>query len=164
MNIFWIEPDQRGMATSLADIHLRKMILEYAQLLSTAHHVLDGQYLEVPAGIYKKTHQNHPCAKWVQSCSDNYNELYGVLRYCCEEFQHRFGKMHKTEELLTPLAIEPVYIPEKSKYEFAPLCMPDEFKMGTLLTSYRNYYNFKSSKMKMKWTNREEPEWFKQFR
>jgi len=42
MNIFYLDHDVRKCAEMHNDKHTVKMILEYAQLLSTAHRVLDG--------------------------------------------------------------------------------------------------------------------------
>ena len=42
MNIFYLDKDVKKCAEMHVDKHVVKMILEYAQLLSTAHRVLDG--------------------------------------------------------------------------------------------------------------------------
>lgn len=42
MNIFYLEHSPELSAQSMADKHIVKMIVETAQLLSTAHRVLDG--------------------------------------------------------------------------------------------------------------------------
>ena len=42
MNIFYLDEDVQKCAEYHVDRHVVKMILEYAQLLSTAHRVLDG--------------------------------------------------------------------------------------------------------------------------
>ena len=42
MNIFYLHNDPKICAEMHNDKHCIKMILEYAQLLSTAHRVLDG--------------------------------------------------------------------------------------------------------------------------
>ena len=42
MNIFYLHNDPTECAKQHNDKHVVKMILEYAQLLSTAHRVLDG--------------------------------------------------------------------------------------------------------------------------
>ena len=47
MNIFYIDEDPRQCAKWMVDRHVVKMILETAQLLSTAHRVLDGNCVEV---------------------------------------------------------------------------------------------------------------------
>ena len=44
MNIFALSSDPFEAAQMLCDKHCIKMIVETAQLLSTAHRVLDGEY------------------------------------------------------------------------------------------------------------------------
>ena len=43
MNIFYLHRDPHEAARLQCDRHVVKMILETAQLLSTAHHELDGE-------------------------------------------------------------------------------------------------------------------------
>ena len=45
MNIFVLAEDAAESARMMCDKHVIKMILESCQLLSTAHHVLDGDEL-----------------------------------------------------------------------------------------------------------------------
>lgn len=47
MNIFFLDQDPRQAAIYMVDKHVVKMIVETAQLLSTAHRVIDGQCVEV---------------------------------------------------------------------------------------------------------------------
>lgn len=56
MNIFVLDSDPKLAAQMHLDRHVVKMILEYAQLLSTAHRLLDGtpQTLEYFEPIYKE--------------------------------------------------------------------------------------------------------------
>jgi hypothetical protein len=83
MNIFYLDHDAERCAEMHNDKHVVKMILEYAQLLSTAHRVLDGTIIDrlSPSGrkqkaylladnressLYSATHINHPSAVWVK--------------------------------------------------------------------------------------------------
>ena len=43
MNIFFLDTDTKQCAKYHCDKHVVKMIVEYAQLLSTAHRMLDGE-------------------------------------------------------------------------------------------------------------------------
>jgi hypothetical protein len=67
MNIFWLDKDPAICAKYHNDKHCVKMILEYAQLLSAAHHVHSSPYKE---HVYRMTHKGHPCTKYV--CSSAY--------------------------------------------------------------------------------------------
>ena len=42
MNIFYLDKDAKTSAEMHLDKHCSKMLVEYAQLMSTAHRVLDG--------------------------------------------------------------------------------------------------------------------------
>ena len=57
MNFFYLDDCPRRAAENMCDQHVVKMILETAQLLSTAHVELDGDQV-----AYKATHKNHPSA------------------------------------------------------------------------------------------------------
>ena len=58
MNIFHLDNDPIKAAQMMCDKHIVKMIVEYAQLMSTAHRVLDGEeYLD-------KTANNRNIRRW----------------------------------------------------------------------------------------------------
>lgn len=159
------------------DKHAVKMIIEYAQLLSTAHRVLDGSECTVisasgrkkkvwklsdgdlDSSIYAATHINHPSAKWVRHSRENYEWLYSMWSCLLDEYTHRYGKVHKTGRLAEHLGVPPTSIESKG---FSPpwRAMPDDVKIGDdSLLSYRNYYITYKHKM-ARWTNRQMPEWF----
>ena len=52
MNIFYLHSDPALAAEMHCDKHVVKMILEYAQMLSTAHRVLDGDSYANQCGMY----------------------------------------------------------------------------------------------------------------
>lgn len=56
MNLFYVDADPTVAAQSLGDKHVVKMILETAQMLSTAHRILDGkqEVIEVTKRKIKK--------------------------------------------------------------------------------------------------------------
>ena len=61
MNIFVLAEDAAESARMMCDKHVIKMILESCQLLSTAHHVLDGDELHVNTG--KRKYKTYICTK-----------------------------------------------------------------------------------------------------
>lgn len=137
MNIFYLHENPVTAARYHCDKHVVKMILEYAQLLSTAHHVLDGD--DAPEGIYKCTHKNHPSAVWVRQSKENYMWLVDLFLNCIREYNDRYGKWHKTESIKQVLSIPPANIPD-AEFTQPPQCMPDEYKCDDPVTAYRNYY------------------------
>lgn len=75
MNLFIVALVIRECVRAYFDKHVVKMILEYAQLASAAHHVLnpvEAKQWQEEKLIYRKTHVNHPCAQWTRSHVNNY--------------------------------------------------------------------------------------------
>jgi hypothetical protein len=183
MNIFYLHNDPTICAEMHNDKHCIKMILEYAQLLSTAHRVLDGNVTiglsdsgrkrttyvlsDSRDGIlYSATHINHPSAIWVRQSRDNYTWLWSLLEALCKEYTYRYGKVHKVERdgLLEELRFVPSHIPEHPKFTEPTPAMPDEVKIaGSSLASYRNYY-INSKKHLASWqgkiNSRNVPGWY----
>lgn len=137
MNIFYLHENPVTAARYHCDKHVVKMILEYAQLLSTAHHILDGD--DAPEGIYKCTHKNHPSAVWVRQSKDNYLWTFDLLNWLLTEYTERYNKIHKTSRLIPELVQPPVNIPDTG-FTQPPQCMPDEYKCDDAVEAYRNYY------------------------
>lgn len=161
MNIFYLDHDPVECAKQHCDKHVVKMVLETAQLLSNAHHMIDGEQVIIP--IYKLTHKNHPSAVWVRKCSAHYDWLWSLLHALCKEYTHRYGKVHKIERegLLDILKQPPVNIGKSIVFNEPPPAMPDEYKVTSAIQSYKNYY--KGAKAHFaRWTNRPTPTWFSQ--
>jgi len=131
-------------------VHRNKMIVEYAQLLSSAHHMLDGK--NAISGIYRLTHKNHPCAIWVRKTRSNYMWLYDLLDELLDQYHRDTGKVHKTSSVFGRLERFPSNIPDGNFTE-PPECMPDEFKSETTSISYKKYLNYKY----LDWTTRPKP-------
>lgn len=154
MNIFYLDQDVRACAAAHADKHVCKMVIEYAQLLSTAHFVLDGKQVG-----YKPTHKNHPCAVWVRENSLNYNYIWRLLYHLLHEYTSRYGKVHATDKVLLDLADEPGNMIFKTVgMTPPPQCMPDDCKRLDTVEAYRQYYR-KHKKDMATWKNG-TPEWF----
>ena len=154
MNIFYVDDNPISAAKNLCDKHVVKMILESAQMLSTAHFVLDGKQV-----AYKACYVNHPCNVWVRECTGNYDWLASHFCGLMREYTFRYGKTHKCFDYYHELVLKyPIGIKRGIQTE-APLCMPDEYRViGDPVSSYKNYYN--GAKMHLfKWTQREVPEW-----
>lgn len=142
MNIFYLDRDPLRCAKWHCDKHVVKMILEYAQLMSTAHRVLDGDDCIATDVLYKKTHVNHPSAVWVRQSSENYLYVFDLFIRLCEEYSIRYsGKIHATEKkLLHILDHLPKNIPH-CEFQEPPLCMPDDCKdAGSVEKCYQKYY------------------------
>lgn len=154
MNIFYLDEDPLICATYHCDKHICKMVIEYVQLLSTAIHMTeksDNEYL------YKPTHENHPCSVWVRQSYANWNWLHSLATYVGFEYTNRYKKLHKSWQRLV-LFPRPNNLPMIDFTE-PPKCMPDEYKVDSVVESYRSYYIKDKSKF-AKWKLGNVPCWF----
>ena len=139
MNLFYLSRDPVEAARMQCDKHVVKMILEAAQMLSTAHAELDG---ESPA--YKPTHKNHPSTVWVRSSADAYIWTFTHMMALGDEYKRRYGKVHKTiREHARALNRYPDNIAHV-QFEDPPQCMPDDYKRDDTVLAYQLYYNAKA--------------------
>jgi hypothetical protein len=173
MNIFVLAEDPSICAKFMVDKHVVKMILEYGQLLSTTHRVVDGQLVKInnkkhyalkdkrESILYKATHINHPCAIWARKCDGNYDWLLLAFDCLAYEYNYRYGKVHATYAKLRDCLINPPNdILHSTRITEFPQCMPDAYKVsGDYIKAYRNYY-IKEKAHIAKWTKRNKPEWF----
>jgi hypothetical protein len=184
MNIFYLDSNPQKCAEYHMDRHSIKMVLEYCQLLSTAHRVLDGvQTVGLSESgrkktvyhivndnrndiLYSATHINHPSAVWVRKSAKNYMHLVCILVHLCKEYTYRYGKIHKCESsgLVYKLGVPPNNISYTEPFTEPTPAMPDEVKVkGDSISSYRNYY-IKNKQHLASWqgkiNSRNVPEWF----
>jgi hypothetical protein len=153
VNIFYLDKSVVKCAKYHCDKHVVKMILETAQLLCAAHWATGG------TAPYKPTHMNHPCAIWARQSEANYIWLCMLGRELCSQYTRRYGKHHKTSEVLTWCADNRPNLPDLPFFE-PPLAMPDEYKIAnSAILSYRNYYNQAKSHF-CTWKQGNIPDWF----
>jgi hypothetical protein len=161
------------------DKHVCKMVIEYAQLLSTTHRVLDGEmYIgktvnnrnikrwrlldDRESRLMKPTMMNHPSAIWLRQSRENYIWLYNMWCELQKEFTYRYGKIHATARLLPDLARVPDKCPVGKFTEPTP-AMPDECKI--LCNSLKSYHIYYVTKKEHLWSwsgkinGRKQPEW-----
>jgi|TARA_R110000851_G_scaffold224126_1_gene376977 hypothetical protein len=178
MNIFVLHKDPFVAAKQHCDKHVVKMIVESAQMLSTAHRILDGvERICISNGrryrrwflsdsrervMYKSVHTNHPCTLWTRESSKNYTWHYNLFVALCEEYTHRYGKVHATEsKLVEVLSFLPDNLPcgDMTNFRLAMNSSPECISPDPI-QSYRNFYKTKKKRFKMVWTKRQTPEWF----
>ena len=155
MNIFFLDENPTLSAQYHVDKHVVKMILETAQLLCSVHHVTDQDTDQVP---YKLSHKNHPCAVWARQSLSNYLYLCELGLELGKEYTYRYGKRHKSIEVIEWCIVNKPNIPDIG-FTTPAMAMPDEFKVDSVVESYRNYYM--GAKISLaSWKNREKPFWF----
>jgi hypothetical protein len=182
MNIFILSWNIQECAKWHFDKHVIKMILELAQLLSTAHwiasesnerRVLKMEKWNAKGKLYKKTHKNHPCAVWTRYHINNYRFVAKLAKALCYEYYVRYGeaknKRHKTETIIDYLILhEPKVWPECNDTLIGchnvtnpAQAMPIEYKDINVLTAYKKYYQSPEKQHLSSWKSRERPAWFK---
>ena len=162
MNIFRLHSYPEIAAQMHCDKHVVKMILETAQMLSTAHRVLGSEKLADDTGMYRTAHKNHPSCVWVRNDVWNYYWTVSLFAALCEEYTYRYGKYHVSERLLPDFQRHvPHGIEMKAQNMPFPQCMPDEYKVdGDPVAAYRKYYKGEKAYF-AKWNKgREAPAWW----
>jgi len=188
MNIFILDRDPIIAAQYQCDKHVVKMIVESAQMLSTAHRMIDGYVEKRPSKsgkriinywvhpradkeerLYKAVHHSHPSTVWTMECAANYKWHYDHFCALLMEYTHRYGKTHSTDRLRDILVLPPRNIEGfaqkqgvKTPFKLAMKDYPECIALGDPVEAYRAFYQTKQSRFKMAWTNRNVPEWFKE--
>ena len=156
MNIFILDLNPRKCAEYHSNSHVIKMVLESAQLLCGVHWATQSTY-EIP---YKLSHKNHPCSIWARECIENYKWLCDLGIELCEEYTYRYGKRHKSQDIIEWCIVHPPKIRKNGIITTFAMAMPDECKIGLPVESYRRYYMTEKREL-ASWKNRETPYWFK---
>lgn len=185
MNIFVLDEDPHQAAKYHCNTHVVKMIIESAQMLSTAHRLLDGHQIIVNRGrpwgrtrntkrwvfrndnfknrtFYQVAHVHHPCTVWTAASCDNYDWHYELFSGLCSEYRVRYpnGSHRTVRRIADKLRPFPKNIPYGPRTAF-PLAMPDKYKTDDPVESYRNFYI--GEKMGFaKWTTRSMPYWIEE--
>lgn len=177
MNIFHIDENPTQAAEWMVDRHVVKMILETAQLLCTAHRIIDGTEYEgsTKTGrkarrwrlddardelFYSATHVNHPSAVWCRESVENYNWLADHLFALGNEYTYRYDKTHKVFNDGLAYALQsPPFKLKKWDWTTPACAMANEYIVSDdPIENYRNYY--KSGKTHLhSWKRREPPPW-----
>ena len=175
MNIFYLDSDTKRCAEMHLDKHCSKMLVEYAQLMSTAHRVCDGtEYYDKTKNnrrikrwrvnenseniLYKASHVNHPSNVWTRTSKHNYAWLYEMWCHLHEEFKIRYGKEHMSYVKLNEILKYPPINISDSPFSQPLQAMPEDVKDTDAIVAYRNYY-IKYKKDIATWKTK-QPEWF----
>lgn len=183
MNIFVLDNDPMQAAQDHCDKHVVKMILESAQMLSTAHHlqfikqknlnfsdfksqrkITDFCRQEYPSffnQIYSASHVHHPCTQWTIQSIQNYQWLSNLALALCDEYEKRYKKEHKCKTVITFLSGIMPLLPNLNLTPFA-IAMKNEYKISNNpIECYRNYY-LKDKIRFAKWNYSSQPSWWSQ--
>ena len=135
MNIFVLSTNPVEAAHFHCDQHLHKMILESAQMLSTAAHSF---FSHLKGHIYAPAYQNHPCTQWVCE-SPNHMVWVCVLATTLNEIREDSGSnRHSSMDIIEAIAdnLNTDYI--LTDLVFAEAMYP-HIKIRTDLTTVQKY-------------------------
>lgn len=162
MNIFYVHEDPYSAARMLVDKHICKMPLESAQMLCTAHRMLDNVDKVMDQDLYKATHKNHPSSIWARSSRENYEWLFEHFIGLCNEYTERYDKTHLSyTKFSKALSYAPKNI-SNNIFNEPPQCMPDYCKIEeNSIEAYRKYYINEKNHIAHWKINSRKPDWWK---
>ena len=161
MNIFALSRCPMQSAWWLDDIRKNKMILESAQMLSTAVRTLCPD-TDLP--VYKVAYLNHPCTIWARQSRDNFKWL---LSHMAHLWLQKGGE-HKSARLIPHLDEYSFigYFPSEDLTPFANCARNlergvDYSDVDDVHQAYRMYMNdrWKENNITLTWRWGREPEW-----
>lgn len=169
MNIFFLHIDPKTCVKLYVDRHVVKMILEYIQLLSSTHHILNLENPKKNTYIprMKLTHKNHPCSIWTRKSLSNYLYLTKLTKELCLEYTFRYGKIHKCEADLENLSNNLPNIPDIG-FTLPATAMPKIYSCNVeniddVIESYRQYIFFEKCHIHA-WKKRSIPEFIIEYK
>lgn len=119
MNVQYTNECPIEAARGMCRAHRNKMLVEYCQLMSTAHHVM-GSELDLD-DIYKPFSPNSMFPKWVRQSAENYAWLWTSALELLELYKRDTGKSHKCEAMLKVLYTMPVGMDKEAAFTPPPL-------------------------------------------
>ena len=151
MNIFVTDPSPTVSAQCLPDKHIVKMPLETCQMLAIVcsekwgHgygelHKKDGTPYKTEKGAFR----NHPCTVWATASIINTRWLIAHGMALCEEYTHRYDKVHSCEKTILEAGSIIPFTMEKPK-SFAR-AMPDVLKNNIAISTFTAYKEYLRSK------------------
>lgn len=154
MNIFVVSDEVFACADALDDKRLNKMVLETAQILSSAVIRYGGETL------YRVTHSSHPCVLWAGDTRSNYVWTVNLFRALHLEYFSRNNKSHKSfEDTFLDLSSKRSVIPEGALTPFVNCSLfkenPDVYEAYKLTLKDK----WSKDNPAPKWTNRNSPIW-----
>lgn len=183
MNIFFLDADPAIAAHYYCDQHIGKIRVEICQLLSSAFYNNDnililerenGNFInggDIFYKIYKKSHYNHPMAKWVRRGYLNWAWAFLHLRELQKIWLSASKNGTITEDIIFNLSECFKFLSfEETGFTKIPLCIYEELKnkygifgnIDDAVIAYRDYYNHKKFKNGLPtFKINGQPEWYK---
>lgn len=186
MNIFILDRGVRRAAEQHHDAHVRKMLLEYTQLLCTAFpEPTENAQWPTPTEWKKATPNerirantlpysrtlgqfNNACAVWTRTSRDNFVFVLTLAEALVVEFEYRFDKEHGSKPAIEWVRqnVDRAQVPAGSMTPHV-LRMPEQYHDVDAVKAYRRYYAAEKRGYEQRgrwiestWTHRPTPEWF----
>lgn len=172
MQIFWLHEEPKKNAKLYSDTHCSKIILEIGQLVSTALRV-NGVEDE---RLYDKTHESHPCAKWMAESPLNMRRALKLMYELNEEKKRRFesgdhatytkivrdielGELIEEAEFEKP---ERVGTTPPQAFKDCPEALTEGETWEEVIKGYRRYYQLEKANIS-EWNHSETPEFMTEY-
>jgi hypothetical protein len=136
MNIFHLDKNPKICASYHCDKHVVKMILETAQMLSTAYQ----RHFGVNDKLYKTAYPKHPMTLWVGNSKENFLWTLDLLEHLLNQYTLRYKKIHSSDRIYKVLRSLDLNGFISNGFIKPPLCMPDVYKCDDYVLSYKKYY------------------------
>lgn len=145
VNVFALDERPTVAAEFLIDRHVLTIPFHVSLILAAAN-----------GGPYNHLTKEHPWVQWVLSGRDNYKWLYLHGLAACKEYTYRYGKPHKSLDIIT-LLDRPCRNLKEGSTPFIEN-VPSMYKCKDPVKAYRNFYM--NYILDAKWTKREKPYWW----
>ena len=155
MNIFVLDQSPEVAASYHCDQHLHKMILESAQMLSTAMHTW---YPHLSKYLYKQAHPNHPCTLWISA--NKQNALWVVkLMLELDDIRLSLGCDSHSSMFVAKMLLDNIDVPLAGTDPFI-FAGPLQYKLRPDLNIYQKYQEYYKLKQKL-WLGTSRPMTYK---
>ena len=164
MNIFVTNECPVKSALALDDKRLVKMVLETAQLLSSAVNLSYGDKI----APYKTAHKGHPCTLWAKQSQGNFQWLLDHGYALGMEYTQRYQKTHKSMLVIAEIDDSDLikYIPKGPRIPFANCAANASINVSykhlpDTIDAYKQYLavRWTNDKRHPTWTNSRPPFW-----
>lgn len=109
MNIFASSPNPETAAITLDNKRVVKMVLETAQILSSAAH-LNGYHNH---RLYRPTHTGHPCVLWASRSRRNAAWLLMHFDALASTYTRRYQRVHRSTMIRGALVSAIKHLPDR---------------------------------------------------
>jgi hypothetical protein len=165
MNIYILDKQPYQNARSYIDGHIESALVSVLNVLTLAHHLIDGPKLaqeRLEAAWYPmNSHADHPWAVWARASDRNYTFVHDVGRALLVEYALRFGRVYGPTPTWEGLRLLPRRIKTDTLLPF-PQVMPEQYRRPLdAIEAYRDYYFGEKQSVAVWSSPAQTPGWWK---